>query len=93
MGTANGLATGVLAGAVAYLWKGNFILGLVLGAAMIINMFVAGIVGTLIPLFLKRINVDPAIASSIFLTTFTDVIGFLSFLGLATLLQQHLPTT
>ena len=93
VGTANGLATGVLAGAVAYLWKGNFILGLVLGAAMIINMFVAGIVGTLIPLFLKRINVDPAIASSIFLTTFTDVIGFLSFLGLATLLQQHLPTT
>ena len=93
VGTANGLATGVLAGVVAYLWKGNFILGLVLAAAMIINMFVAGIMGTLIPLFLKRIDIDPAIASSIFLTTFTDVIGFLSFLGLATLLLNYLPTT
>ena len=92
VGTANGLATGILAGAVAYLWKGNFILGLVLGAAMIINMFVAGMMGTLIPLFLKKINVDPAIASGIFLTTFTDIIGFLSFLGLATLFLQYLPT-
>ena len=92
VGTANGLVTGILAGAVAYLWKGNFTLGLVLGAAMIINMFVAGVMGTLVPLLLKRMNVDPAIASGIFLTTFTDIIGFLSFLGLATLLVQHLPT-
>lgn len=92
VGTVNGVATGILAGVVAYLWKGNFTLGLVLGGALIINMFVAGMMGTLIPLFLKKINVDPAIASGIFLTTFTDVVGFLSFLGLATLLLQYLPT-
>ena len=93
VGTANGLATGILAGVVAYLWKGNFVLGLVLGTAMIINMFVAGTMGTLIPLLLKKMNVDPAIASGIFLTTFTDIIGFLSFLGLASLLlQSYAPT-
>ncbi|MFQ5928455.1 MAG: magnesium transporter [Acidobacteriota bacterium] len=93
VGISNGIAVGILAGAVAYLWKGNYVLGLVLGGAMVINLVVAGIVGTLIPLFLKKINIDPAIASSIFVTTFTDAIGFLSFLALATFLLHHLPVS
>ena len=91
VGLNNGIIIGVIAGTVAYLWKGNYMLGLVLGAAMTINVVVAGIVGTLVPLILKRFNVDPAIASSIFVTTFTDAVGFLSFLGLATFLLRYLP--
>jgi magnesium transporter len=66
-------------------------LGLVLGGAMTINIVVAGVVGTLVPLILKKLNVDPAIASSIFVTTFTDAVGFLSFLGLASVLLHHFP--
>jgi magnesium transporter len=93
VGLNNGLITGVLAGAVAYLWKGNYMLGVVLGGAMIINVALAGVVATLIPLILKRMNIDPAIASGIFVTTFTDAVGFLSFLGLATLLLQYLPVS
>ena len=91
VGLNNGIVIGVIAGTVAYLWKGNYMLGLVLGAAMTINVVVAGIVGTLVPHILKRFNVDPAIASSIFVTTFTDAVGFLSFLGLATFLLRYLP--
>jgi len=93
VGLNNGIITGVLAGAVAYLWKGNYMLGVVLGGAMIINVAMAGVVATLIPLILKRMNIDPAIASGIFVTTFTDAVGFLSFLGLATLLLQYLPVS
>ncbi len=93
VGLNNGVITGVLAGAVAYLWKGNYMLGIVLGGAMIINVAMAGVVATLIPLILKRMNIDPAIASGIFVTTFTDAVGFLSFLGLATLLLQYLPVS
>jgi magnesium transporter len=55
----------------------------VIGAAMVVNLIVAGLGGTLIPIGLERIGVDPAIASSVFLTTVTDVIGFFAFLGLA----------
>ena len=58
---------------------------------MTINIVVAGVVGTLVPLILKKLNVDPAIASSIFVTTFTDAVGFLSFLGLATVLLHRFP--
>ena len=61
-----------------------------LGAAMVINMFVAATAGTLIPLALRALKVDPALASSVFITTLTDVFGFLSFLGLATLVPQVL---
>ncbi len=91
VGINNGIVTGIIAGIVAYLWKGNYMLGLVLGGAMAINVVVGGIVGTVVPLVLKKLNVDPAIASSIFVTTFTDAVGFLSFLGLATMLLQYLP--
>jgi magnesium transporter len=89
-GAVNGLATGAIAAVVAYLWKGNIALGLVLGAAMCLNNVIAALAGTLIPLTLKSLRLDPAIASSIFVTTFTDVFGFLSFLGLATLFLRYL---
>ena len=64
-------------------------LGAIIGAAMVINMFVAAIAGTLIPLGLRALKVDPALGSSVFITTLTDVFGFLSFLGLATLVLRY----
>ena len=90
VGISNGIAIGILAGTVAYLWNGNYMLGLVIGCAMLVTLLVAGFLGTLVPLLLKKINVDPAIASSVFVTTLTDAMGFLSFLGLATFLLRHL---
>lgn len=93
VGLNNGIITGILAGLVAYLWKGSYVLGMVLGGAMIINVALAGVVATLVPLILRRMNVDPAIASGIFVTTFTDAVGFLSFLGLATYFLQYLPVS
>jgi magnesium transporter len=86
-----GLSNGLMIGAVGALvvtviTRGNWLLALILMAAMVINMFVAAVAGTLIPLGLRALKVDPALASSVFITTFTDVFGFLSFLGLATLL-------
>jgi magnesium transporter len=76
---------------VAFLWKGNPFLGMVLALAMIINLgLVAGLSGTLIPLTLKWLKFDPAIGSGVVVTTFTDVFGFLSFLGLATLFLSYL---
>ena len=70
--------------------RGNPVLGVVLGLAMIINMFVAAAAGTLVPLGLRAANVDPALASSVFITTMTDVFGFFSFLGLATIFSRYL---
>ncbi len=85
VGAFNGLAFAVLTGTVAWLWFDSPGLGLLMAAAMIVNMLVAGLSGTLIPLGLERLGIDPAIASSVFLTTVTDVIGFFAFLGLAAL--------
>ena len=85
VGGSNGVLFAVLTGIVAWLWFGDPVLGLVIGLAMIVNMVVAGLSGTLIPLGLERLGVDPAIASSVFLTTVTDVVGFFAFLGLAAL--------
>lgn len=90
VGIGNGLALGLVAAAVAWLTRGDPVLGLVLGAAMIINMFVAATAGVLIPLGLRAANVDPALASSVFITTLTDVFGFFSFLGLATVFERYL---
>ena len=75
----------VIMGGIAALWFHDGPLGLVLGAAMIFNMMWAGLAGTLIPLTLARLGMDPAISAGPFLTTTTDVLGFFSFLGLATL--------
>ncbi|HET9369488.1 MAG TPA: magnesium transporter, partial [Vicinamibacterales bacterium] len=81
---------GAVAALVAWAWWRNPVLGLVLGLAMIINMFIAATAGTLIPLGLRAARVDPALASSVFITTLTDVVGFFSFLGLATLFIRFL---
>ncbi|MBI3814531.1 MAG: magnesium transporter [Nitrospinae bacterium] len=89
-GLLNGIATGAIMALVAYYWKGNYMLGIVIGLAMIINLFIANFFGIIIPLVLKWLKIDPAVASSIFLTTLTDCIGFISFLGLATLFIKHL---
>jgi magnesium transporter len=90
VGIGNGIATGAVAALVVWVWKGDPTLGLIIGAAMVINMFVAATAGTLIPLSLRALKVDPALASSVFITTLTDVFGFLSFLGLATLFLGYL---
>jgi magnesium transporter len=90
IGLANGVGTGLVAGAIAYLWKGKALLGAILGAAMIVNMLVAALAGTLIPILLRRLRVDPAVATGVLVTTLTDCLGFLSFLGLATLFLRFL---
>lgn len=85
------MVTGGIAALIAYWWKGNPVLGLVLALAMMINLgLIAGLFGALIPLTLKRLRFDPAIGSAVVGTTFTDVFGFLSFLGLATLFLRYL---
>lgn len=90
IGLGNGLALGAVAAGVAWATKQDPILGLLLGMAMVCNMFVAATAGTLVPLGLKALKVDPALASSVFITTFTDVVGFASFLGLATVFVRYL---
>jgi magnesium transporter len=83
VGLLQGTAVGVIAGIGVYLWRGNVYLGLVLGLALVANMVVAGFVGTIIPLGLKALNKDPAIASPVLVTAATDSFGFLIFLSLA----------
>lgn len=85
VGIANGVAVGIVIGLIAWLWKGIPFLGLILGLAMVISIFAGTLVGALIPLALRRLKLDPALGSHIFLTAFTDAFGFLSFLGLATI--------
>ncbi|WP_048647977.1 magnesium transporter [Nitratireductor soli] len=84
VGVLNGLIFAVLIGAVAAAWFQDYNLGGIIAAAMIINMFVAAVAGILIPLLLDRVGADPAVASSVFVTAVTDVVGFSAFLGLAT---------
>lgn len=79
----NGCLLAAFSGLVAYLWFGSALLGGVFAAAMVVNMFFAGLSGLLIPVTLHKLDIDPAIASSVFVTTITDVIGFFAFLGLA----------
>jgi magnesium transporter len=90
IGLVNGVGMGLLAGTIAFLWKGHPLLGLILGLAMVTNMLVAALTGTLIPVALRLLRVDPAVATGVIVTTFTDCAGFLSFLGLATLLLRFL---
>jgi len=87
-GLINGVITGTCAAVVALAFGAPPILGLILAAAMIINLFVAGIFGALIPFVLKRLKIDPAVASSVFVTTTTDIVGFFAFLGLASILMH-----
>jgi magnesium transporter len=83
VGLTNGILFAVIIGAVTVLWFDNAQLGVVIALAMIVNMLAAGLAGILIPLALEKLNADPAIASSVFVTTVTDVVGFFAFLGLA----------
>jgi magnesium transporter len=85
VGLANGVMFAIVAGAVAWFWFGTPSIGLIIAAAMVINLVVAALSGALVPLGLEKIGVDPAVASSVVLTTVTDVIGFFAFLGLATI--------
>ncbi len=83
VGGANGILFAVLACGMAWVWFGDKALGGVIAAAMVVNMISAGLFGAAIPVVLERMKVDPAIASTVLLTTVTDVVGFLAFLGLA----------
>ena len=83
VGVLNGAVTGLVAGAVIYWMYGNLYLGIIIFVAMIANLVIAGFFGFLVPVILKALNADPAVASSIFITTATDVFGFFVFLGLA----------
>ena len=79
----NGLIFGTIMGVIAAVWFDKGMLGVVIGLSMVTNLFFAGFFGTIIPLTLRRFNIDPAVGSAVILTTFTDAIGFFSFLGLA----------
>ena len=83
VGLTNGIVFAVIMGAVGVAWFGSPALGAVIGAAMVINLVIAGLAGIGVPVVLERIGVDPALASGAFVTTVTDVVGFFAFLGLA----------
>ncbi len=85
VGALNGSLFALIAGAIAWMWFGNPLIAGVIAAAMIINLVVAALAGAVVPHVLERLKVDPAIASGVFVTTVTDVVGFFAFLGLATL--------
>ena len=85
IGTANGLFWSLVVGFAAFLWFGDFTLGYVIALAIIVNLIVAAVVGTLLPGYLKSLQIDPALAGGVVLTTVTDVVGFFCFLGIATL--------
>ena len=91
LGVLNGIAIGLLVGVIGWFWKGNVILGVVVGIAMLLNMVAAALSGVLVPYTLKALRIDPALASSIMVTTVTDVAGFFFFLGLAALAMRWWP--
>lgn len=88
IGLSNGLCIGLLVGVAGWLWQGSAALGVVIGLAMLGNLIVASLAGVVVPLTLKALRIDPALASSIFVTTVTDVCGFGLFLGLGALALQ-----
>ncbi len=90
IGVTNGVAIGLLLGVLAYIWKDNVGLGVVAGIAMLLNMSTAVTVGVLVPLTLRWLRLDPALASGVFVTMFTDIMGFFFFLGLATLMIDRI---
>jgi magnesium transporter len=90
IGAINGAVIGAVTALVAWIWYGNPFLGLVIGLGMLVNLILAGLSGASIPLIMKKIGIDPAQSSSIILTTVTDVVGFIAFLGFAVLFQKYL---
>jgi magnesium transporter len=85
VGLLNGFAFAIVMGFIAYFWFNSANLGMVIGAAMIINLLAAALAGIFIPLVLNRYKFDPAVSSTVFVTTVTDVVGFFAFLGLASI--------
>jgi magnesium transporter len=85
VGLFNGLAFALIMGGVTMMWFDNPLLGAIMGAAMVINLFIAGLCGAGIPIMLDRMGSDPAVSSTVFVTTVTDIVGFFVFLGLATI--------
>lgn len=89
-----GLITGVVIGAIiavlGFILERNYVFGMVIGIAMILNMVAATMAGFIVPVVLKKLKVDPALASAVFVTTVTDVLGFFFFLGLATIFLSYL---
>jgi len=83
VGLVNGLVFATVLGLVGLFWFGSPLLGAVIGAALVINMIIAGFAGTVVPVVLEKLKIDPALASGTFVTTTTDVMGFFIFLGLA----------
>ena len=90
LGLIHGLVLGAIIGGIGWVWEGNAILGGVLALAMTGNMVVASVAGAGVPLLLRRLRMDPAVSAAVFVTTFTDVIGFALFLGLATIFIEFL---
>ena len=86
IGVLNGIIFAVITAIVVHLWFKQIDLSIIIAASMVLNMIVAGLFGILIPVTLKKMNIDPALASSVFVTTVTDIIGFLSFLGIGSLM-------
>ena len=85
IGVLNGIIFAIITGIIVHLWFKQIDLSIIIATSMVLNMIVAGLFGILIPVTLKKMNIDPALASSVFVTTVTDVIGFLSFLGIGSL--------
>lgn len=85
VGLINGFVWALIIGAVVVVWKGSFMLGAIMAGAMLANLFVAGVAGVLIPIGLKKLKIDPALAGGMALTTCTDIVGLMVFLGLATI--------
>ena len=82
IGILNGIIFAIISAIIVQLWFNDVTLSLIISISMVLNMIVAGLFGILVPITLKKFKIDPAIASSVFVTTITDVIGFLSFLGI-----------
>ena len=82
IGVLNGIIFAIISAIIVQFWFNDITLSLIISISMVLNMIVAGLFGILVPITLKKFNIDPAVASSVFVTTITDVIGFLSFLGL-----------
>jgi magnesium transporter len=85
VGILNGVLWAMVVAVAASLWFGDWTLGLIIAAALIINLVTAAFTGAVLPLLMTRFKIDPALAGGVVLTTVTDVVGFVSFLGLATL--------
>lgn len=86
VGVLNGLLWALVVAAISTIWFGNYMIGAIIAAAMLINLVAAALAGATIPLIMKKMGIDPALSSSVLLTTVTDVVGFFAFLGLATLI-------